>query len=462
MANQSQAPRVAEPEEWPESDSPDGVLDGPSSKVARRRPKPPRRPSGPHAPRTAERRPRPSGEAGSREGRRGASQQDSVDVGPLPTLGVFLARPLLLAGAVIVGALIGMALTATGAYKAEAVLEFSAPGSDSGLVRQMGQTLARTALASDVEQSAETASGTGNSKLGDRTTAKWVTDTQLVAVAVTAATPDAAVLDANAVAQAVLTARANNTRKQQSDALNEFNAALKDQALENPQAEAARRAQLGTSLAVRQDAITAQSGQVTVLDAASVAGPAGLTRPMGLMIGAALGFMLAVLISVLLGVRGLRVRSTWTLRYLLSEWRTASPGQAAEIAGRLIESRKNGVAFIATEGTDEATRSFASEIKDCLEAHGRTVRTVDLIGNHRSSTLLRLLRHDVRDDVDGEFGSDLVLYTVRADSKAAALLQGQSNLRAFVVAQRRRTRVEHALRAMKSFSPARPVLILMR
>ncbi len=377
-------------------------------------------------------------------------------------MGVLLARPLLLFGAVIVGALIGLVLTANGAYKAEAVLEFAAPGSDSGLIRQMGQTLARTAVASDVEHLAETANDPGAATLGDRTTAKWLTDTQLVVVAVTAATPDAAVRDSNAIAQAVLTARANSTRRQQNDAINEFNAALKDQTLENPQAEAARRAQLGTSLAVRQDAIAAQSGNVTVLDAATVAGPAGLTRPMGLVIGAALGLLLAVLVSALLGVRGLRVRSAWTLRYLLSEWRTASPGQAAEIAGRIIESRKNAVAFIATEGTEDATRGFASEIGDFLEAHGRTVRTVDLIGHHNSSTLLKLLRHDVRDDVDGKLGSDLVLYTVSADSKAADLLQGQSNLRALVVAQRRRTRVEPVLRVMKSFSPARPVLILMR
>jgi capsular polysaccharide biosynthesis protein len=358
--------------------------------------------------------------------------------------------------------MIGLVLTASGAFKAEAVLAFTAPGSDSVLVRQMGQTLARTAMASDVVQSAEISSGDTTSPLRDRMTAKWLTDTELVVVSVTAATPDAAMRDANAIAEAVVTLKNNDVQTQLAKALNEFNAALKDQALENSQAEASRRTQLGASLALRQDAITAQSGKVTVLDAASVAGPAGLTRTMGLVIGAALGLLVAALISALLGVRGLRVRSAWTLRYLLTDWRIASPGQAAEIAGRIIESRKNAVAFIATEGTDEATRGFASEIRDCLEAHGRTVRTVDLIGVQNNSASLRLLRHDVRDDVDGELGSDLVLYTVNADSKAASLLQGQSNLRALVVARRRRTRVEPALRALKSFSPARPVLVLVR
>jgi hypothetical protein len=406
---------------------------------------------------------RPSSKVhGGRETRQRLGSEDPVGVGPLPPLGVLLARPLLLVGALVGGALIGLALTTSGAYKADAVLEFTAPGIDSGLVRQIGQTLARTAVASDVVQSAETASGASDRTLGNRVTAKWVTDTQLITVSVTASGPEAAVRDANAIAEAVVSHQANDTRTHLKQALDEFNAALKDQTLTNPDAEAARRAQLGNSFALRQDAITAQSGQVAVLDAATVAGPAGLTRPMGLILGAALGLLAAALVSALLGVRGLRVRSTWTLRYLLSAWRIASPGQAAEIAGRIIESRKNAVAVIATEEAEEATIDFASEIQEWLEAHGRSVRAVNLVGAHDSAASLRLLRHDVRDDVERTLGTDLVVYTVDADSKAATLLHGQSNLRALVVARRRRTRLESALRALRSFAPARPVLILAR
>ena len=462
MSNPSQAPDVAVRKSWPQSESSPITTQMPEKTVRRLRPNPPRRSPDDPTGEAADVRRQPLLKAGRRGAKPRVRREDPVDVGPLPTLGVLLMRPLLFVAALMGGALIGLLLTANGTYKADAVLEFSAPGSDSGLTKQIGQTLARKAVASDVVQSAEAASGTTGSKLGDRATVKWVTDSQLVVVSVTAATPDGAMREANALAQAVVTSSASDTRTQLNSALNEFNANLKDQSLDNPQAETARRSQLGASFATRQDAITSQSGKVAVLDAASVAGPAGLTRPMGIVVGATLGLMVAALTSALLGVRGLRVQSTWALRYLFSDWRTASPSQAAEIAGRIIESQKNAVAFIATDGTTQGTESFAADVKDCLEAHGRTVRTVDLMGMSRDPASLKLLRHDVRQEVDQGLSSDLVLYTVIADSKAAALLQGQSNLRALIIARRRRTRVEPVLRAMKAFSPARPLLILVR
>ena len=387
---------------------------------------------------------------------------DSLSAGRLPPMGVLLARPILLLVCALVGALFGFALSGNGGYQAQAVLEFNAPGTDSVLVKQTGQTLARTAVSADVIQSAQKDRGEDGGDLADRASAEWASDTKLVTVTVTAATPDAAVADANAVAQTVVSLAESSIRARLAAVADESDRVLNSQQLSSAGAEAARQSQLGSSLASRQDAIAAQSGDLSIADPATVGTAAGLSKSMGAAVGLVAGLLLGGLVSLLLGLRGLRVYSERTLRAMLPGVELSSPSQAAQLAGEAIESGRNSVAVIfAKEAADQAI-ALAEDITAFLRAHGKSVTFVGPIDPADRRVALDVLRHDIRDDVRGHFDADMLVLVVPAESDAAALLQGQSNLRALVVIRRRSTLIASALRVMESFGRAEPVLVLAR
>jgi len=73
-----------------------------------------------------------------------------------------------------------------------------------------------------------------------------------------------------------------------------------------------------------------------------------------------------------------------------------------------------------------------------------------------------LLRRDARSDVAGRVGADMIVAVVDEGSEASALLEGQSDLCALIVVRRRHTPIASALRVMKSYSHAEPVLVLAR
>lgn len=389
--------------------------------------------------------------------RRGRQKSEPVGFGSLPPLGLLLARPLLLLVCAIVGAVVGLVSTGGGGYQATAGIEFSATGYDSLLVKQTGQTLARTAVSAPVT---DAAAGVPDSDLADRVSAEWETDTRVVNVTVTASTPEAAVAEANAVAQAVVATTEASIRERLTAAREGSNQLLNTETLDSPDAEEARRAQLGNSLGARQDAVSSESSALVVADPATEAAVSGLTRPMGAAIGLVAGLLLGGLLCMVLSVRGLRVNSVRTLRYLVPETRLSSPAEAAQLSGQIIESGLNCVAIVAMDGTEKQGVGLAADITQFVRANGRTVKQLGPITKSDRAAALDLLRRDVRDDFRGRTGDDLLVVVVSSDSEAAALLQGQSNLQVLVVVRRRRTMMTSMLEVMKAFGRAQPVLVL--
>ena len=131
------------------------------------------------------------------------------------------------------------------------------------------------------------------------------------------------------------------------------NQLLNTETLDSPDAEAARRAQLGNSLGARQDAVSSESSALVVADPATEASVSGLTKSMGAAIGLVAGLLLGGLVSMLLSVRGLRVSSARTLRYLVPETRLSSTAEAAQLSGQIIESGMNCVAIVSMDGTEK-------------------------------------------------------------------------------------------------------------
>lgn len=386
------------------------------------------------------------------------SGRESIPLGALPPLGLLLARPLLLLICAVLGAVVGLVTTGNGGYQATAALEFSATGYDSVLVKQTGQTLARTAVSSPVIQ-ATAASAEGD--LANRVTAEWETDTRVVNVTVTASTPEAAIADANAVAQAVVQTTEQAIQGRLTAARDGSNNLLNAQTLDSPDAESARRAQLGNSLGARQDAVSSESSALIVADPADAASVAGLTKPMGAAIGFVAGLLLGGVLCMVLGVRGLRVHSPRTLRYLIPETALSSPAEAAQLSGQIIESGVPCVAVVSMDGAGRESVALAGDIAQFLQANGHTARQVGPITKANRAAALDLLRRDIRDDPRNRAGADVLIAVVDSDSEASTLLQGQSDLRVLVVTRKRRTTISSVLRVMKAFGRAQPVLVLV-
>ena len=391
-----------------------------------------------------------------------ASKVDAIDIGRLPATGLLLARPLLLLICALLGAGIGYVLTGNGGYSAQAVVEFTPPGTDSLLVKQTGQTLARNAVASDVLQAAESGNLGASDDLSGRVTAEWQMDTKLVTITVTAPSAEVAIADANAIAQTMVQISETSISSRLEQARDQSNEVLNSEQLDSPDAESARKAQLGSSLGSRQDAIASQSGELTVADSASDAAVAGLSKPIGAAIGLVAGLLLGGLLSLLLGVRGLRARSARELAHLVPDAALSSSAHAAQLAGQIIESGRSTVAVIATRGVSDQGVALARDVSDYLRAHGRTIAEVGPIKKGDKTSAINLLRRDARSDVAGRVGADMIVAVVDEGSEASALLEGQSDLCALIVVRRRHTPIASALRVMKSYSHADPVLVLAR
>jgi hypothetical protein len=393
---------------------------------------------------------------------RKSGRPDTIELGHLPPMGLLLARPLLLLICALIGAGVGFAVTGNGGYSAQSVLEFTPPGTDSLLVKQTGQTLARNAVATDVLQAAQNGTTGASDDLAGRVTAEWQADTKLVVITVTASTGEVAIADANAIAQTMVQISESSINTRLAQARDQSNEVLNSEQLDSTDAESARRAQLGSSLGSRQDAIASQSGELTVADPATEASVAGLSKPIGVAIGFVAGLLLGGLLSLLLGVRGLRARSARELHQLIPDAELSSPAQAAQLAGQIIESGRSAVAVVVTKGAEVQSNALAGDVAEFLRAHGRSVAQMGPFNKGDRAAALNFLRRDVRNDVPGRVGTDMLLVVVEEGSEASALLEGQSDLCALIVMRRRRTPISSALRVMRSYEYAEPVLVLAR
>lgn len=403
-----------------------------------------------------------SGAAAETASRRRRARRDDLGAGRLPPAATLLARPALLAMGAVFGLLLGAGLAGNQGFVAEAQVHFTNAGTDSLRVKQIGQTVAEQATSEPVLDLARKSRNATAADLGTRTTATWTADTELVEVKVRARTMDDAVADANAVADAMVTDSEATITEQLVNARKELNSLLKNQQLDAVDAESARRSQLGSALAGRQDSISSQAGDLVVADPATIAGPVGLTRPMGAAVGLVGGLLLAGLAALLLGARSLRAFSPRTLRAFVGADLVYGPSQAPQLAGEFAESDRAYLAIVSMDGADEEASTLADEIAYFIRAQGSTVRVVETSEFTTREQSARYTNRAARERVHSISGTDRLVVVVGWDSEGCAMLQGQSDLAAIIVMRRRLSPVLNALRMLRNLGPARPVIVLAR
>ena len=381
--------------------------------------------------------------------------------GALPPITTILARPLYLIFSAIVGLNIGWFATTTTGYTSEAVVQFTNASNDSLLVKQVGQTLERRASSQAVLERAAKALDINEADLRLRVTAQWKADTQLVGIQVEAPAPDDAADEANEVAAAMVAESDATISGRLRTARADANDLLESGALNSVEAEAARRSQLGAALASTQASIASEAGQLALADSAVDAVPAGLTKPMGAAIGMVAAVLLAALITVLIGIRGLHVMTGRSLRLLLPGVPMYASGQVPQLAGQLVESGKTCLAVVALPDAHPRALEVARELRHFISAHGRPVDLVDVSTMDDRDEVAHLLGHDARQRAELAASRRLLLPVVDADTEAAALLEGQAGVSSIVVAVPT-SRAASVLRQTRAFDRADPAVVLVR
>jgi capsular polysaccharide biosynthesis protein len=381
----------------------------------------------------------------------------------LPPIGVLLARPLLLGLCALLGAIGGYLLTAGDQDSAAtATILFATPAANRDLVALDGATLARSIAPAWVLQKAATSLGEQPKDLEQQTSVVWQQGTRLLNVTVRAETGDQAIKRANAVTDAAITASSEARNQGLMAAVQDANALIADTPLGDPDAEVARRNQIGASLAERQNQIQAESISLFVISSATEATPVGLSTTKGTVVGLVSGLFAGALLAVLMGSRGLRVPAPGAMRRLVPDVDVLSSSDLPQIAGQLVEAGETRVVVIATRGANLSALTVSEDLQRLLAAHGKSTTTAsaDL---SKDPALTALLRADAlsRDTLRGSrLDTDIVLLNVNDGTEAASMLKGRAGFSTVIVVRRRKTPLSSALAAYRSFARTRSFLVV--
>ncbi len=387
---------------------------------------------------------------------------DQLPTRSLPVVAAVLARPLWLLLGASLGLLLGALLAGNAGFNATSTLQLGNIGQDSARAKQVAQTAQRVVTSATVIEAAAAASRVSAGDLGSRVSARWEPDTDLVTVLVTDRSPKVAVAQANAVALATVNFNRANVQNRLSRLRKDVDRLLSDDRLTNDAAEAARRAQIGSALATRQDAVSADTDGVFVADPAQVATPAGLGWQSGGLAGLLAGVLLAALAAIVAGARRLRVGSRRELRALLPEVAVASPADAGQVAGSFVESGVPCLAVVSLPGSREQAATFATDVAQLVKGHGLTVTVLDVASLATREARFSALCHDARNNVPDVYGTETLIVVVESVDEAIGMLVGQSNLRAALVVRARQSQLRSLVQALSAFNRADPLVILAR
>lgn len=387
--------------------------------------------------------------------------RDRVQGSP-PPIASILARPLLLTSFVILGGFAGFAMWSGGdGYQSSALVEFAAGGGDIGMVQMEAQTLAEKMITEPVIDRAAARLDESPAAIEEATSAKRQPGSYLVEVTATGGTPKIAAARANAVAQAAVDELRNSVLKRVDTATIEANSLLGDPLLNDPNAEEARRTQVGSAIGGRQEGLKGQSESWSVVKPAIEAQPAGVSRALSTAVGNAVGLFAGCLVAVLLGTRGLRVWSAGAVRRLVGGVEVLTPSETPQLAGEIVESGDPYVAVIVTPGASEVAAQFATDLHRLISTHGKTVTIVHAPptpDKHAAS----LLRVDAPSNVADLVGTDVVVMVVDEGTESAAMLEGRSGFRSVILMRRAKSRVSDGLWAAGAFGRSRPVMMLAK
>lgn len=255
-------------------------------------------------------------------------QSSSWSRSAIPSARRWLALPVILA---VLGAGAGVAAGATSKASAEALLLVRASTSSSGGVDNVAANAALQLNTSEIFSSAAEKTGGDAVDLQERSQIATVTSSQIVSITVTAPTTEQAVTEANAIADAGVSAGPDRMPQALAQLTEYTRDLLTSDNLANQSAERARVSRLGDELGANQAALVSDANQIQLLQGGEPSSRLPGPVVLGLM-GALAGVLLGLAVALLLGVRRGTVKSA---RELTDLYPNAAVINSADLASTL-------------------------------------------------------------------------------------------------------------------------------
>lgn len=382
---------------------------------------------------------------------------------------------------ILIAALLGGALSillsaGPATYTSTATLQLNDSSGDSTRVKQIGQTVERTATSMVVINRAAKARDSDANNLAARTSALWQTDTDIVAITVSGSDPNAIVKDANAVVTSLTKFYNTQTQQQITELGNQGNALLSSGKLDDNQAETARKAGVGAAVATQQGDAAAGSTTVTRLDSANPAVATGLSLPVALVLGLFVGAVLSAALALQLPFRRRKVRRAAEVPVLLNGVRGVAQAEngAAEVAGLFLESERLDLAVVAMPGAEDSATSFGNDVMRLLRAHGVSTGLVEATDNpgmtsprrdgssiYSNLAAFHLLGQSGRSGARRELRASSLVLVATARAEALALLAGQGDVLAVVLSRSGRQRTTDLQSVLTQLRHSDPSVVLL-
>lgn len=396
-----------------------------------------------------------------------------VDSGELSAHGLIrLARrnALLIAVGTLIGALAGLALTNLNpAYGATVVVEVSA-GADAGQTAMLVESAASTIESPAIIEQAASTLGVPVAGLTKSVSANAQAGTNLINLTAVAGSSDEAVAAATEVVDVAISdyrTRSDQRAKQVRDAGAEL---LADGTLDEARAESARQASIGSVVGTAQGDAIQDTVTLSVASPALGAYRTGVSRPVGVILGAAAGALLTSLLALSRVWNRRRPINTLAELEMAGAGLTSAVEPAEHAAGLAMTS---GRKVILVLGDDEAGReALARRTTHGMILNGTRTALVTVVPGDQSlhrtdkdrwevgadraaEVLSRASRRDLPARVDAE--SVVICAGLTEDTQS--YLAGQDDYLA-LVAITRGTRTWRAAEQFEQVATADPVGVL--
>ena len=367
---------------------------------------------------------------------------------PLPGLAPRRALDLVRRGwvwilvATLVGAGVGFAMAAarTG-YEATVVMGVSG-GGDPIAASTLAESAASTIGSEAVISESAVQLGVDPLTLLARTSSSVEKGTTLIDVTGIGESPSAAIAVATTVAQTALA----GYRSRSALAAEQVRAAgqelLATGKLAQPTAETARQESIGTVVGAAQGASIEGEATLFVVSSAQRATPIGVSRTVGVLLGAAAGLLVALLVLLSRsGRRSGRVRSTSDLEFVPGVTATMRASEVERLAGAALESGCRIVVLMGVGVPPRELDLLADGMGAWLRLGGRSVGTVEVADDLEAPVGLTLrsdggwavssgqagtvLARSARDRVTDSLHANVLIVCIDADDPSTRLMFGQ-------------------------------------
>ncbi len=383
-----------------------------------------------------------------------------------------------LAVCTVLGAAAGFVVASTDQqYKATVVLGVR-PGADAGQTSTLVESAASTVTSDVVINATAKELGVDPGVLAKRVTATVQSGTTLIDVSATGPSPDDAVRAATTLADQALTDYRDRSAAIGNEVRTAGEESLKNGKLSAPTAEDARQKSIGDTVGTAQGQSIQGAVTLSVVSPASSGVRAGVTKPVGILLGAAAGFLLCLLVLLAGGWRGRRrIRNAADLADVRGASALLRTNDVNTLAGLVLESGRRCVVLLGVgAGDGDAGRSaLAMGLEEALQRGGQNVARVLVganpeptaglarldsgewaVGSRRASSVLA---RSARDQLADRLGVDTVVIGASSSEPATRLLYGQSDF-ASVVEVVPGTRLANVEAVVEPLGASDPVVFL--